>query len=146
MSKKVSRLLDVHDSVYINVKRGGDTVIRVSNHLPVPERLVSGSKTKKCDNIYFIFVKSKIDISRKSGARLATLIQLKESKNETEKLQGEAELNNLIVKIGNDSNKSVNYMIVNNPGEADAVVEDVKKMLKTSVFVPLQHIIAARCF
>jgi len=51
-------------------------------------------------------------------------------------------LNNLIVAIGEDAKKGMNYRIIesNNDDELKKDVNQVRNMLKTTVFVPLKYI------
>jgi len=129
-------------SEYMAVKRDGRDIIRVSNHTPNPFRLLRGEKTKHCKNVYLIFMKNIIDETRENGAELATLIRLKESSDTEKRELGEIGLNNLIVRIGEDAKKGMNYRIIegNSDDEIDTAVEEVKAMLKTTVFVPLKYI------
>jgi len=130
------------DSVYIPVKQDGHDVIRVGNHLPNPKNLFDGEITEKCKNIYLIFVKSKIDKKREDGIRLARLIHLIESNDPKEKIQGKTELNNLLVKMGNDIQKGINYQIINGDSDYDIkkTTNNIHKMLKATVFTPLKYI------
>jgi len=129
-------------SDYIAVKQDGMDIIRVSNHLPDAKRLLNGSVTGKCKNVYLIFRKSMIDETTKDGAELAALIRLKESDNANERKLGEITLNNYIVEIGKKAKKGMNYRIIegNSNDETKKAVNDVIKMLKTSAFVPLKFI------
>jgi len=142
MKKPLTRKSIENQSDYIPVKRDGRDVIRVSNHLPSAKRLLSGSVTGKCKNVYLIFRKSMIDETTESGAELAMLIRLKESNNADERKQGEIALNNLIVAIGEDAKKGMNYRIIEGSSKNDVrkAVDNAKNMLKTSVFVPLKYI------
>jgi len=142
MKTPITRKSIENQSDYIPVRRDGRDIIRVSNHLPTAKRLLSGSVTGKCKNIYLIFRKSMIDETTESGAELATLIKLKESSNADERKQGEIVLNNIIVEIGKDAKKGMNYMIIDgsNKDEVRKAIDDVKNMLKATVFVPLKYI------
>jgi len=55
---------------------------------------------------------------------------------------GETDLNNWMVEIGNDAKKGMNYQIIdgNSGHEIDTAVEKATNMLKTSIFVPLKYI------
>jgi len=144
MKKSIFRKLKSidKDSIYIPVKRDGRDVIRIGSHLPDPRNLFSGSVTGKCENIYLIFVKSKINEKRQGGIKLSQLIQSIESNNPKERIKGEIELNNLLVKMGNDIQKGINYQIIdgNTERETEKAVDNVMKMLKTGVFAPLRYI------
>jgi predicted house-cleaning noncanonical NTP pyrophosphatase (MazG superfamily) len=142
MKKTVSQLLSEIDSVYVPVRNNCRDIIRISGHPPAPNRLKNGEYTKNCKNVYLIFVKSLIDETWEDDAELAELIQLIESNDPEEKKHGDICLNNWIVEIGNKANKGMNYLIIdgNSEYEIDATVEKVKKMLKTSAFIPLEYI------
>jgi len=142
MKKPITLKSIERQSQYIPVKRDGRDVIRVSNHLPAAMRLLNGNLTGKCRNVYLIFVKSIIDETTKNGAELAILIRLMESNYANEREYGEITLNNFIVEIGEDAKKGMNYRIIdgNSDGEINQNVNDVKKMLKTSGFLPLAYI------
>jgi hypothetical protein len=143
MKESISDKLKKQKSIYIPVNSIGDIVIRVSNHFPVAERLVKERVTRKCKNIYLIFVKNMVDKSRKNGVKLANLIRLTESTDDELRIQGEVDLNNFIVKIGNDIQKGMNYKIIdgNSEYELKKAINDVKNMLKSSNFIPLKHIV-----
>jgi len=144
MKKSMLRTLREGRSDYIAVKRDGRDIIRVSSHAPTPPRLLRGEKTKYCTNIFLIFVKNTIDETGKNSADLAKFIRLKESDNANERKLGEIALNNYIVEIGENAKKGMNYMIIegNSDDEIDTAVEEVRAVLKTSVFVPLKYITA----
>jgi len=145
MKKPITRKYIKKQSQYIPVNPDGMDVIRVSNHLPTSKRLLNGSLTGKCKNVYLILRKSIIDETTKDGAELAALIRLKESDNANERKLGNITLNNYIVEIGKKTKKGMNYRIIegNSDAEIDTAVEDVKTMLKTSAFVPLKFIDSA---
>jgi hypothetical protein len=143
MKKTISQLLKEVDSVYLVATKNGDTVIRVSGHLPDPDRLRCGNVTADCKNIYLILVKSLIDPTQEDDVKLAELIEQTESSDENEKRRGETSLNNAIVWLGEDAgNKRMDYMIIDGKSddEINATVNVVKRMLKTSVFNPLRYI------
>jgi hypothetical protein len=80
--------------------------------------------------------------TRKDSAKLEELVALIDSNDSDEKIRGEVYLNNTLVWIGEDAGKKVNYRIVDNLNEVDAVVEEVRRMLRTSAFNPLKYISA----
>jgi len=138
MRKSIFQMLIDGESAYIPVKWDGSDVIRVSGHMPNPKRLLKGRITAKCKNVYLIFVKNMID--KKSG--LAKLIHVMGLNNPEIKMCGETDLNNLIVEIGKDAKKGMNYQIIeaNSDDEIDTAVKKAKERLKTTVFVPLKYI------
>jgi hypothetical protein len=142
MKRTIKQLLCAGSSIYIVVKKDGKDVIRVSGHLPKPANLLKGKQTKGCKNVYLIFVKSAINLTRNNGSKLALAIRLMESKDADERKRGEIYLNNLVAGIGADTQKGTNYLIIdgNTELEIDNAVKIVKQMLKTSVFKPLKHI------
>jgi hypothetical protein len=142
MKKIISLLLNkANKSTYLPVKKDGRDVIRVSGHLPTAANLRAGKKTKDCKNVYLIFVKSMFDVTHKNSAKLAELVKLIDSNDPAEKKLGETRLNDLIVEIGYDANKGMNYMIIdgNSNYEVRETVKAVTRTLKTSVFVPLEY-------
>jgi len=145
MKKTVSQLLSEIDSAYVPVGKDGKNVIRVSGHPPDPVRIKEGKYTKNCENIYLIFVKSLIDTAWQDDAELEKLIRLIESSDAKERARGKADLNNWMVEIGDEAKKGMCYQIIdgNCRRDIDTAVENAAKMLKTSVFVPLKHIVTA---
>jgi len=146
MKKSVFQKFINHGSAYIPADKDGRIVIRISNHMPTPIRLFYGDITGKCENIYLIFVKSKIEKEKEGGIKLTRLIQLKESNNPKERIQGEIELNNILVNIGNSIKKGINYQIIdgNSKREIEKATDNAVKMLKTTVFIPLEYIFAIK--
>jgi len=142
MKKSVFERFINHGSAYIPVDKEGHIVIRISNHIPTPKRLFYGDITGKCEKIYLIFVKNRIEREKEGGKQLARLIQAIESNNSEEKERGKTELNNLLVKIANEIKKDINYQIIdgNSKREIDKATNDAVKMLKTTVFIPLEYI------
>jgi hypothetical protein len=142
MKKTISQLLGEGGSVYISATKDGSGVIRVSGHLPDPDKLCIGDVTKNCKNIFLILVRSQIVAQiRRDGAKLAELVRSIDSNNPVEKKLGEMRLNNLIAEIGYDAKKGMNYQIIdgNSEHEIKAAIKAVTKMLKTSVFKPLEY-------
>jgi len=135
--RTIMRQLAEKGSTYIPVDKNGYNVIRLSNHIPTSENLFRGKITGKCKNVYLIFVKSKIDEKRQSGIKLKRFIQFVESNN----LQAKIEFNNLLFKIGDDVKKGINYRIIdgNSKQEIEEAIDNAVKMLKTTVFRPLQY-------
>jgi len=145
MKKSIFQMLREGRSDYILVRRDGRDVIRVSGHAPSPSNLLRGEKTRYCKNVFLIFVKNMIDETGENSAELAKFIRWKESDNANERKLGEIALNNLIVAIGEDAKKGMNYRIIesNNDDELKKDVNQVRDMLKTTVFVPLKYIAMA---
>jgi hypothetical protein len=142
MKKTISQLLNEIDSVYIPATKDGSSVIRISGHLPAPYRLRHGDVTGNCKNIYMIFLRNKIAAqTRADNARLSELVRLIDSNDPAEKRRGVIGLNNILVWIGKDINKKINYQIIdgNSEHEINTTVENVKTMLKTSAFIPLEY-------
>jgi len=141
MKKTISRQLIESGSVYIPAKKDGRDVIRVSGHLPTAANLLNGDFTRGCKNIYLIFVRDQISVqTRKDGAILYELVRLMDSNDPVKKRRGETDLNNVLVLIGEDACKGVNYRIINKINEVDATVKEVRRTLNTSVFMPLKYI------
>jgi hypothetical protein len=142
MKKTIIQQLDDNDSVYIVATKDGSCVIRVSGHLPDPEKLRDGGVTRNCKNIYLLLVKNFMDKTQEENVQLARLIELKESCNIEEKMQGDVELNNWIVEIGNNAKIGMNYLIIdgNSEHEIKATIKTVMKKLKTTIFIPLKYI------
>jgi len=142
MKKSVFQRFIDHGSAYIPVRKDGHDIIRVSSHIPTSTVLFNGKMTGKCKNIYLIFVKNGIDKTKIGGIKLAQLIKLIESNNPEEQIQGKTELNNILVNIGDDLKKGINYQIIegNSKYEIDKATNNAQKMLKTTIFKPLKYI------
>jgi hypothetical protein len=143
MKKSISRRLNkTDDSTYIPVKIDGRDVIRISGHLPTAANLRAGKDTKNCKNIFLIFVRNRI-VSQIWGEdrTLAKLLRLIDSDDPAEKKCGEIDLNNILVCIGKEAGKGINYKIIdgNSDYEVKETVKAVTRTLKTSVFVPLKY-------
>jgi len=130
------------NSFYIPVKKDGHDIVRISNHLPSSNNLLNGDETKNCKNVYLIFVKNKINKKTKNCIVLAQLIHLIESNNPQRRIDGETKLNNLLVEIGNDAKKGINYQIVSetNDNDIEKAIKNIITTLKTTVFKPLKYI------
>jgi hypothetical protein len=143
MKNIISQLLTKKvDSVYIPVTKDGNIVIRVSGHLPKVKNLLKKHLTKNCKYVSLIFVRSLIAAQlRKSGTTLADLVRLIDSDNPEEKMQGEKNLNNLVVRIGKDAQKGMNYIIIDgkNNAEMNVAVKELTRKHKTTVFIPLEY-------
>jgi hypothetical protein len=143
MKKTISQLLNEIGSVYIPATKDGSSVIRLSGHLPAPDRLRYGDITGSCKNIYMIFLRSKIAIqTRIDNAILSELVKLIDSNDPAEKRRGEIGLNNILVLTGKDIGKGINYQIIDGKSEYEiaTTIKAVTKMLKTFVFKPLEYI------
>jgi hypothetical protein len=143
MKKTVNQLLNKIDSAYIPAAKDGSSVIRISGHLPDADRLRDGDITKDCKNIYMIFVRSLIAVqTRSDDAQLSELVALIDSNDPAKKKRGATDLNNILVWIGEDAGKGINYQIIdgNSNNEIKSTVKTVTKTLKTSVFKRLEYI------
>ena len=125
--------LKIGNSAYNKIPEA-NAVIRVSSHLPAPDKLASKSPTKDYDNVFWVVVRDFINYKYSElDKKLFEAVNLIDSGDvET----GKAVIKGLLYVIKRESGKNIAYSIIGAAeGEITAEVKSVRKRILTFGFL-----------